>query len=798
MEEILKDERFAHISVDPRYKKVPKAQRKIKIDKRFQSIFNDNRFQVTYTVDKRGRPVNQSSSENFRKYYDLSSSDENDSEENDSQEELNDINDDLKSNEIDHVHKKTLKSKDISDKKKRNDDSSKKPLIKETTTIDQDVAIKKVTKTKNQTKEFDKSSSDEESDHQEIKLDDLSSQLDSVKKRSKLPDTIKKKLHNLNVDYARGMGTLMSDSSSDEESSEESVHENEPELEHNWGELDKDADYTDTGTNRLAICNMDWDRIRAVDLMVLCSSFLPSGGHIKSITIYPSEFGLKRMKEEELKGPIELVEEKIEDNYDEDEVTEESKEGSKYHMERLRRYQLNRLKYYYAVVVCDSVDTASKLYTECDGLEYESSSTRLDLRYVPDDVTFDEEPKEVCTELPNMNKYQPRFFVNTALQQGKVSCTWDETDPARTQLAEKMHQLKGDADNLDDEDLQMFLASSSEDENHKDDVKAGNDTDNDSSQKNESSSSDDSDEDKDHDNRHSSSKSIQKYRNLLNKLQEDEEKKKNRDVELEITWGVGLKEKTQSLVDKKLKENSELTPFEQIIEKKKEKRKKKKEEKIKKKKEAAKDSDDIGNDNENDNALFSDDDLPDGVDLNDDYFKEEFADNPTKKSKKKNKKKGFNDEDLNPEEKQKKDELELLLLDDEDQVDSTNKSHFSLKQIQDMEENQSKKKRKGRKQIKKKKQEEPILEDDFQVDLQDERFNAVYTSHHFNIDPADSHYRKTKGMDAFIKEKISRKYKIPSDKELNGSDASPNKLPKLNSELSDIVLSIKKKTKDLK
>ena len=58
-------------------------------------------------------------------------------------------------------------------------------------------------------------------------------------------------------------------------------------MEHEWGELDRDADRTDEITHRLALCNMDWDRIRAVDLMVLLSSFTPPGGLVRCVTVSP-------------------------------------------------------------------------------------------------------------------------------------------------------------------------------------------------------------------------------------------------------------------------------------------------------------------------------------------------------------------------------------------------------------------------------------------------------------------------------------------------------------------------------
>jgi hypothetical protein len=281
------------------------------------------------------------------------------------------------------------------------------------------------------------------------------------------------------LDKARGEGLASSsESDSDSDSSDES--DNEVEFEED-SEIELEDTKPEEGepTKSFAVVNLDWDNIRAVDLMATLISFVPKSGIIKSVTIFPSEFGKQQMQKEEIEGPPkELFKSKkkveVESDSDSDDeldvnnaddleraarkLYQEDDGEEDYDNKALRRYQLQRLRYYYAVVRCDSVATAREIYSKCDGSEFESTANILDLRYIPDGVEFEEsDATDSCTKVPST--YKPNStFVTDALQHSKVKLTWDETPKERLQLSSRQFSQR----EIDDMDFKAYLASDSD------------------------------------------------------------------------------------------------------------------------------------------------------------------------------------------------------------------------------------------------------------------------------------------------------------------------------------------------
>lgn len=228
-------------------------------------------------------------------------------------------------------------------------------------------------------------------------------------------------------------------------------------------------------TRRFAIINVDWDQLKAVDLFVLVNAFKPPMGQVKSVKIYPSEFGKERIAKEAIEGPpkeifsASKINEISEDSGDSEESDcdplEDLKraktlveESGNFDQAALRRYQLERLRYYYAVVDCDSIETAAAIYHHCDGREFETSTNTLDLRYIPDDVEFaEDEATDSATSIPKKYTAKPSM-VTDALQRSNIKLTWDQDDPDRRRLTRVNH---GKID-YEEADLRAYLASDSE------------------------------------------------------------------------------------------------------------------------------------------------------------------------------------------------------------------------------------------------------------------------------------------------------------------------------------------------
>lgn len=88
------------------------------------------------------------------------------------------------------------------------------------------------------------------------------------------------------------------------------------------------------------------------------------------------------------------------------------------------------MKYYYVVVDCDFLEIVSKIYEDCDGLEFESSCFFIDLRFILDDIIFDDEFKDVVLEV-DLIVYKLKYFIFVVMGILMVEIIWDEIDYER-------------------------------------------------------------------------------------------------------------------------------------------------------------------------------------------------------------------------------------------------------------------------------------------------------------------------------------------------------------------------------
>ncbi|KAL3467405.1 hypothetical protein BJX64DRAFT_274071 [Aspergillus heterothallicus] len=544
-------------------------------------------------------------------------------------------------------------------------------------------------------------------------------------------------------DPARDGG--FSESSSEEETSDEEDEDEEEELGGEELEFpDKQQADVPVGevTDRIAVVNLDWDNIRAEDLMAVFSSFTPTGGKVLKVAVYPSEFGKERMEKEETEGPPREIfatkedeDDDSDEEQDEDEIDSEEEEenikksilkedkGEEFNSTQLRKYQLERLRYFYAILTFSSKTVAKHVYDNVDGAEYLTSANFFDLRFVPEDTDFsDDRPRDECERIPD--GYQPNDFVTDALQHSKVKLTWDMDDKSRKEA--QARAFRGSRKEIDENDLKAYLASDSSDDEEEGGVDIVDST------KEEGPKLSQKEQER------------QRMRALLGlSAQPAPSSKTDGPVgEMEVTFTSGLAGGPNR--DSIFENEPEETTVEKYLRKERE-RKKRRKDKLKGK------ADDEEADQQ-DSAAGAHEPQEEDLGFNDPFFDDPSGKATAAARRKEEKRKKR--EEREAEEKAdaaKRAELELLMMDDDDAKSGVR--HFDMNEIAKAEKQARKKKGKRRG----KDQPAQEITDNFEMNVSDPRFSRLFQNHEFAIDPTNPKFKATSGMRALLEEGRKRR-----------------------------------------
>ncbi|KAG6546960.1 hypothetical protein Mapa_011576 [Marchantia paleacea] len=800
-QEVVADARFSKIHNDPRFQRLPKNKSKVAIDARFAHMFHDKVFADKESDKRGGSKKSNKQDELLRRYYKY--------DEGEDEAELATQGDALGRNQS---AKQKVKSKDSGNKKKivrpepesdgqvegdagvgnlsaeqkgtsqdsgRNGEAGdRKPLAKEVGKSKDSGKTKKKKKKTVQPESESDGVVDEESkeDESEIELPLKAKAGKELASRSESSDELDSDSDEEEDGSGHAEGGSMDEEGSSSSSSSSSESESEDEEE---TKDDERVPTTNQETKRLALMNMDWGHIRAVDLLVVLRSFQPKGGMVESLTIYPSEFGVEQMTKEAVEGPQNIY------TRDEDDSEDEADP------EKLREYEKAKLRYYYAVAVCDSAETAACIYNSCDGLEYEKTSNTLDLRFIPDDMKFVREPKDSASDIPS--DYKPVEFETKALQHSNVKLTWDDDEPLRA----KALRRKFNPDQLNEQDYKDYVGSSSSDSESEPD------------EEHESSG------DEEKATGEEKQKLRAKYLSLLSDTGGAAEEgkavgKKEEKGNIEIKFHTGLDELSEKLTEKFKKTKNDETVWEAYLRKKREKKK------ARKNKSKGDESDfsheEDGGVSSDGGAQTPDDPFfshGDADPFDDPFFHHDSNGAPPKgkkdkelegstkigskfassvQEKKKRKEEAAHEK---KEEEKRKAELELVLMDDD--LVQTGQAAVSKSQT---DPKKGKKKRKGGKEKAEGAQEKLAAA----ANYEDPRFANLFTSHHYAIDPTDPHFKKSATHLSTIAEKqrqrlesgdVSKKDQEKLEKERKEGDGSGGR--KRKAEISSLVRSLKSK-----
>ena len=505
-DDVMEDERFIAASTRPQFKKSGRTKggtllvdnnnygdnEKIELDDRFAAVLTDPRFQVGGDLksDKYGRKIkkkgeknnNTSAESDLTSFYKIKKSKDHDNSEDDN----DDDNDDLDGNKLPLLEKKSDDDED-DDSRSRSSSSSSSDGKEE------------------------KDDEDEEED-----VNDPESRIAYLTALSR--GEISASSSSDDDDTSDDDDSSVDSSDSDE--SEDSIYGKAGILDPtNKATEEEQIDVTFELSPYLAVCNLDWTNVRAVDILVVLSSFT-SPGSVKCVKVFPSDYGLEQLEREKVMGPSSIWKKdsskhdsnknckKYESDSDEEDnhVGQHSDESSEnkndddenvslsdeetdildeyknfpreeydencetdFDPEKLRAYEASKLKYYFAVAEFANSESADIAYKEVDGMEIGHSSASFDLRSIPPtklmEVVEGRTVRDEATNIPS--NYSPPDFVVSALQQTAVKCTWDEGDAER-QNALTQYGIGNQAwaAMTEGDDLKAYLASdvSSDDE----------------------------------------------------------------------------------------------------------------------------------------------------------------------------------------------------------------------------------------------------------------------------------------------------------------------------------------------